>query len=363
MSRRNDVAHFPVQPTTHTGLWLDRYLPNHAAGTGQAFVAEVSSLTRDDATQPTSSTSYVEFFKRWKTGLLQAGVTEINMREAKAQNRLAVGLGGEAVLETGITLHRTYGVPYIPGSALKGVASSYAHKRLEGATWRKGKDAHTILFGDTKTAGYVTFFDALYVPGSGTQNDGKAQALWPDVITVHHPNYYAGKKDSAPADWDSPTPVPFLTATGSYLIALQGDDAWVNLAFEILAKALAVEGIGAKTSSGYGRMSIEGISSTNGTDATSLINGTDATSPGESAESVEQADIGRFAQRLEQMPNDKVAGEIHAIYEDWQALETSEQAKRSIAQAILDKIEAAKRTKKSADKAWYKALQEYVTAA
>ena len=32
--------------------------------------------------------------------------------------RLIVGLGGDNVLETGITLHHTYGVPIIPGSAM-----------------------------------------------------------------------------------------------------------------------------------------------------------------------------------------------------------------------------------------------------
>jgi CRISPR-associated protein Cmr6 len=36
--------------------------------------------------------------------------------------RMVIGLGGKGTLEMGITLHHTYGFPYIPGSALKGVA-------------------------------------------------------------------------------------------------------------------------------------------------------------------------------------------------------------------------------------------------
>jgi CRISPR-associated protein Cmr6 len=79
---------------------------------------------------------------------------------------------------------------------------------------------------------------------------------------VHHPAYYSGKNVELvpPADWDEPTPVPFLSATGSYLIALsapKGCEEWRQAAFDILKLALAEEGVGAKTSSGYGRMTIQ----------------------------------------------------------------------------------------------------------
>lgn len=257
MSRRNEVAGYTARQAQHAGLWLDKYFGASTPENAESAVKK-AQLVSDVAGIATPS-DYSEFFDRWKAALTQVGVVEKNMREAEVVARLAVGLGGEAVLETAITLHRTYGVPYIPGSALKGLASSYADKRLEGETWRKkdGK-AHHIVFGNTRTAGYVTFFDALYVPGSGAKNGGRSQALWTDVITVHHPDYYGGK-NSAPADWDNPNPVPFLTATGKYLIALQGDEAWVEKAFEVLALALNEEGIGAKTSSGYGKMIIDGI--------------------------------------------------------------------------------------------------------
>jgi len=39
---------------------------------------------------------------------------------------LVVGLGAESVLETSLTLHRIYGYPIIPGSALKGLARTLA---------------------------------------------------------------------------------------------------------------------------------------------------------------------------------------------------------------------------------------------
>ncbi len=43
----------------------------------------------------------------------------------KTKSRLIIGLGDESVYETSIRLHRNYGVPYIPGSALKGVTKHY----------------------------------------------------------------------------------------------------------------------------------------------------------------------------------------------------------------------------------------------
>lgn len=253
MTRRDDVVNIAAQKTTHAGLWLDKYLPDYDTGTGQVFVEEVSRLTKEDRSDKASLTPYTAFFKRWKAALAEAGVQANQIRNASVLGRLCVGLGGEAVLETAITLHRTYGMPYIPGSALKGLAARYADRCLEDGDWRKGGKAHTVMFGSTKSAGYLTFFDALYVPGTG-RND---KVLWPDVITVHHPNYYQGNEP--PADWDSPNPVPFLSATGDYLIAIGGDAAWADKAFDILSLALIEEGIGAKTSSGYGRMSIQGM--------------------------------------------------------------------------------------------------------
>ena len=41
--------------------------------------------------------------------------------DATVDWRLIVGLGSENVQETNMTLHHIYGIPYIPGSAVKGV--------------------------------------------------------------------------------------------------------------------------------------------------------------------------------------------------------------------------------------------------
>ncbi len=242
-SRRTVLANIQPAESMNAGLWLDKYMDRTEREPNQILVDEIVKFGQ-------KVSGYEKFFDLWKTALEKAGVGQF--KQAHTLNRLAINLGADSVLETNLALHRTYGVPYIPGSALKGLAAHFAHQYLKDPAWRKGGEAHQVVFGDTNTAGYITFFDALYVPSSG--KNGKA--LWKDVITVHHAAYYQSGAQP-PADYDSTTVIPFLTATGSFLIALAGPDEWVEKTYQILELALKEEGIGAKTSSGYGRMCFE----------------------------------------------------------------------------------------------------------
>jgi len=247
--RRNELLNLECESSTNTSLWLDKYFHDNSdqdQEAKQAFVQEiVNKIDFDD--------SYKAFFTRWKKSLEQFSA---QTREAHTLGRLVVNLGADSVLETNIALHQTYGVPFIPGSALKGLTSHFIQQnRDDQDPWQKGGEAHKIMFGDTDNAGYVTFFDALYVPNSNS----KGKALWKDVITVHHAEYYKSGLQP-PADWDSTIIIPFITTSGGFLIALAGPETWVEKAFDILGKALEDEGVGAKTSSGYGRMSFEGHS-------------------------------------------------------------------------------------------------------
>jgi CRISPR-associated protein Cmr6 len=247
--RRDALTNIQVQSDTHPGLWLDKYLKDDKDGSKQSLVEQVTGIG--------TPAVYVGFFDRWKNVLAERGAV---FQAAEVLGRLSVNLGSEAVLETSIALHRTYGVPYIPGSALKGLAAHYVLNYQDKEKWGRNSEtkAFEFLFGDTTSAGYVTFYDALYIPNTGREQ----KALWKDVITVHHSTYYQGNQP--PADWDSPVPIPFISATGKFLIALSGPAQWVKAAFDILELALEREGIGAKTSSGYGRMRFENSKIRNG---------------------------------------------------------------------------------------------------
>ncbi len=165
--------------------------------------------------------------------------------EAKPVWRFVVGLGAAHVLETGITLHRLFGLPIIPGSALKGAAKAYA-QLVEGRT---DDDPELVaVFGTTEQAGSVIFFDAIPL---------EAPKFQLDIVNPHYPNYYRTQGQNPPADWDSPRPVFFLTVTETpyrFAIAARSEQGnrLLDLAEKWLKGALTELGIGAKTSSDYG---------------------------------------------------------------------------------------------------------------
>lgn len=316
----------------HAGLWLDKFLVNQPKFAPKPKPGEDALTTKlvKEVCKIGEPDGYATFFNRWLKTLKQLGVTP---HTVKVNGRLSIGLGRASVIETGITLHHTYGVPVIPGSALKGLASSYAHQYLDKTIWAKGEPAHKTLFGAQDRAGGVIFYDALPLP----KDNGKQQwKLEPDVITVHHKVYYM-KGDQPPADWDNPTPISFISVTGAFLIALVPDSpkrkGWEKVAYGILQQALDELGIGAKTSSGYGRLSF-----------------TDT--PSDTAGQF----VKDFLQQLNELPNNQVAQRIHSFYQRWRTGEIPPEAKQRVAKAILNKVEAAKRTKASRGKGWYKAL-------
>jgi CRISPR-associated protein Cmr6 len=181
--------------------------------------------------------------------------------------RLAVGLGSENVLNTGLRFHHTYGLPIIPGSALKGLASHYCHDVWgqghnetapeENRFFRRGEPYHSLLFGTTDDGGVITFHDAWITPAS--LNVG---ALRLDVMTPHHPKWQI--KEAPPTDFDSPNPVSFLSVFGTFefwlswsgpaATPLDQAQAWTAMTMTLLKEALAEWGAGGKTSSGYGRL-------------------------------------------------------------------------------------------------------------
>ena len=173
--------------------------------------------------------------------------------ELQLNNKLIIGLGHPSVYETSITLHHIYGVPYIPGSAIKGsfrnyIIEEYFNKNEEKAL-KKGWFVE--IFGSQEKQGKVIFFDAF-------SNDAKIK---PDIMNPHYPDYYDDKKP--PTDDQNPRPINFLTVKGSFkfIFGVKKEfDIKVNsqefsiLDFvkENLQISLQKFGIGAKTSVGYG---------------------------------------------------------------------------------------------------------------
>lgn len=244
---------------------------------------------------------YKKFYKlqEWLWKSLNAEILVL-----KTKSRLVIGLGDESVYETSIRLHRNYGVPYIPGSALKGVTKHYAIYRLVDENYetlrdklKKGdffeltgsvqklieepddskvsdfkslsfnlKDEQITLedlrkiFGTQKYEGSIIFFDAFPTP----DNLNQKPVLELDIMNPHYQPYYSASNnelqnnvEKAPGDWHSSNPIFFFTVpagiTFQFAIAPRNSDELLDKAKLLLELALKEFGVGAKTSLGYGR--------------------------------------------------------------------------------------------------------------
>ncbi|AAM25751.1 CRISPR-associated protein Cmr6 [Caldanaerobacter subterraneus subsp. tengcongensis MB4] len=155
-------------------------------------------------------------------------------------SRLVIGLGAEHPLETSLTIHHIFGIPYIPGTALKGVCRMvsfwdiaieeargeeieegeienlqkelYEGLIFDRSSSDKGKEdspkrvLHKLLFGTQDFKGLLLFLDAFPVINNNVS------LFDVDIINVHYKSYYGddtGK--TAPGDWENPIPIPFLT--------------------------------------------------------------------------------------------------------------------------------------------------------
>ena len=256
----------------HPGMILQRFLARQGGGTDERRNADerrdLLEAARRAAGNEALRSLYGLAFERWAMGL--TGDVLRSTEDLRTSGRMIVGLGSENVLETGIRLHHTYGVPFIPGSALKGLASHYCDQvwgqrhlddpPQESRRFRKHGEYHTALFGTADehdaASGIVVFHDAWILPES-LNGDG---CLRLDVMTPHHPEWQTQKR--APTDFDSPTPIPFLSVTGTFRVVVTWAGPaghpqaarWTDLALALLKQALDDFGIGGKTSSGYGRL-------------------------------------------------------------------------------------------------------------
>lgn len=278
----------------HVGLGYDRWAPLDATS-GKIPDDRRREWLRDLAGTRVSA-HYSHAYQRWVESLKAEGA---QLAEIEMAGRLLVGHGNPSPTAVGLTVHHTWGVPLIPGSALKGLLNHYvdsvygpvetgmhpmdpafpaeerARSPFRGVTWNGGRvehgpgEIHRALFGAPaaksdayfeevgagETAGLVVFQDALFIPGSVSDRPFAA-----DVLTVHQKAFYDSKGDNNPNDYGDPNPVSFLTVKphARFLIALSGPEEWARLAFALLRDALVEWGVGGKTTSGYGHIRPDG---------------------------------------------------------------------------------------------------------
>ncbi len=162
-----------------------------------------------------------------KSSLEKQGYKSVYSSTVKTRSRLIVGLGSSHVLETSITLHHIYGIPYIPSSALKGVCRMVAFWRIaENKKVINNENElskiqnefygelssdeeilkYQLLFGAQNFKGLLLFLDAHPI----IENNREIFDL--DIMNVHYQKYYSDTTGKIPpGDWENPNPIIFLT--------------------------------------------------------------------------------------------------------------------------------------------------------
>lgn len=224
---------------------------------------------------------------------------------ARAVAPFTTGLGNEHPLENGFAFLNPYGLPYLPGSGVKGVLRQAA-KELASGQWgdRQGwsdEPCYRINVGTANEPRWLelSILDVLF--GRETEAGDKdhvrgALSFWDvipqieddhllvEIMTPHQSHYYQWKTDRngkpievPPHDSGQPTPISFLTVPpGSQFIfhvvcdvahlkrltdnkgapdlLAEGETHWKTLLEAAFQHAFTWLGFGAKTAVGYGAM-------------------------------------------------------------------------------------------------------------
>lgn len=228
------------------------------------------------------------------------------------EGRLAINLADSLIQNAGICLDRLFGLPYIPGSAVKGASRAAALEEITNAPAadRAGLlETFCLVFGTAENdfqkgdlrewkhllpshgdlRGAVCFLPAYPL------NEAKIVV---DLTNVHYPTYYGGDKKrnisaglEASLKEEKPQPNPFpVVETGAQfafcLVQQSGNPELLAAAARWLAQALTIRGLGAKTASGYGWFSLK----------PQVLAEMEAASQKEAADAAARADAARLAE-------------------------------------------------------------------
>lgn len=217
--------------------------------------------------------------------------------DAKALAPFTTGLGNAHPLENGFAFLNPYGLPYLPGSGVKGVLRRAAQELACGdwgdtAGW--SQDPVCTIAIDKKTVA-LSVIDVLFgrEPAAGASEHVRGvlgfwdvipqiagDSLLVEIMTPHQSHYYQQKRDrkagdsTSPHDSGQPNPISFLTVppgsgftfhvvcdearlkqlAPALLEVQDGLPRWKRLMAAAFEHAFQWLGFGAKTAVGYGAM-------------------------------------------------------------------------------------------------------------
>lgn len=237
----------------HAGLWFDKFCDGWENGDGRAFrwadKGKFEWLRKAAGSEPVGDRRQIDEYAVRRVRMVEN--RKGRLIAAKAVSRFVSGLGRSHPVENGFAWHPTLGVPYLPGSSVKGMVRAWA---AVNADPQPDGERLKRLLGDPDSAGALAFLDAVPLAPVKVEVD---------VMTPH---YGGWDESNPPGDWRSPTPIPFLVTacdpSPTFLfgiVPLQAvSEEELNAVAEWLQSALEWIGAGAKTAVGYGRMERDG---------------------------------------------------------------------------------------------------------
>lgn len=193
---------------------------------------------------------YRRAFVRWKElWEEQASGKRASVRALKFAHRVLIDSSQASLWENHIALMKPYGIPFLPGSSLKGLAKDFA------AQLNQPEPLIQSVFGNGGAHKKVDIKNAWWVPDSAPVATGGSnrQPLVREGVTPHHPRFYSSKGKVPPTPLDDPEPSPQLATHGCYLFVVTGPNPWADYALDLLQVGLECEGIGARSPE-YGRI-------------------------------------------------------------------------------------------------------------
>lgn len=184
------------------------------------------------------------------------------------QGRLIINLSDSLIQNAGICLDRNTGLPFIPGSAIKGVARHVALEYLRKDEW--SIDDFVSAFGcseaDFKNDGELSSYSStacVKTCKGGVDFLSAIPITEPtivvDISNVHYPDYYkTGELWDLSKESPKPNTFPAVEKGVRYAFGLvaNGMDGVDDKLFEkvrgALVEAITLHGLGAKTGAGYG---------------------------------------------------------------------------------------------------------------
>jgi CRISPR-associated protein Cmr6 len=194
-------------------------------------------------------------------------------KKAQLISPLITGIGESHPGEVGMVFDHSLGIPYLPASGIKGVhrllftvegikSLSEDFLKKESVEERDIDEDIPAVYGSNEDRGKVIFLDTY---------PEKVPELHVDIMNPHYNRYYQSdkKRVEAPRDNENPVPIQFLVVkpgtvfTFRVLVAktMYNSEA-VRDKIEKALLDILENGVGAKTSIGYGRFQVVSDSDT-----------------------------------------------------------------------------------------------------